>query len=179
MFVPTLTRSRLAALLTITIAVAVGGACGSDDSASSGSDPGPPTAPSIDTTSPSTDMTAPAGDTTTPGSTEPVTTPTSIATGVGDLGPTARRLVDVAVADLVERFDLADSASEVVVVTVEEVTWRDSSIGCPMRDMQYLQVLTPGTLIVLEHDGQQYSYHAGGGREPFYCATPQTPVADG
>jgi hypothetical protein len=88
-------------------------------------------------------------------------------------------MVDIAVADLVERFDLDDSVSSISVVTVEEVTWRDASIGCPAKDMQYAQVLTPGTRIVLEHEGRSFSYHAGGGREPFYCATPQTPVADG
>ena len=70
-------------------------------------------------------------------------------------------------ADLVERFDLATSRSTIEVVTVEEVTWRDSSIGCPMKGMQYTQVLTPGTRIVLQHDDSTFSYHAASGRDPF------------
>ena len=184
MFMPLISRSRLVALLAVAVAVAVGGACGSDDDASGGSEPeasrtSSPASSPADTTTPATDSTEPAVDSTTPGSTDPVATPTSMALDVGDVGPTARRLVDLAVADLVERFDLADSASPIEVVTVEEVTWRDSSIGCPMKDMQYTQVLTPGTRIVLQHDGTTFSYHAASGRDPFYCATPETPVADG
>jgi hypothetical protein len=103
---------------------------------------------------------------------------TSSLVDAGDLGPTAQRLVDVAVADLVVRFDLADSASSIAVVSVEEVTWRDASLGCPAKDMQYAQVLTPGTRIVLEHDGRTFSYHAGGGRDPFYCPMPEAPLPD-
>jgi hypothetical protein len=89
--------------------------------------------------------------------------------------------VDVAAADLVSRFELADvsSTNPIVVTVVEEVTWPDASLGCPMKDMQYAQVLTPGTRIVLEHGGRSYAYHAGVGSDPFYCARPGSPLADG
>jgi len=97
---------------------------------------------------------------------------------VAPLGPTARRLVDVAAADLIERFDLSGLSPDnpILVAVAEEVTWRDSALGCPMKDMQYLQVLTPGFRIVLEFDGATYTYHSGAGQDPFYCARPETPA---
>ena len=89
-----------------------------------------------------------------------------------------QRLVDVAAADLVGRFDLSGLSPDnpIVVATAEEVTWRDSALGCPKKDMQYMQVLTSGFRIVLEFEGATYVYHSGAGQDPFYCALPETPA---
>ena len=38
------------------------------------------------------------------------------------------------------------------------------------------QVLVNGSQIVLRHAGDEYHYHSGRGREPFYCAKPQNPL---
>ena len=84
----------------------------------------------------------------------------------------------MAAADLVGRFDLSGRSADnpIVVATAEEVTWRDSALGCPMKDMQYMQVLTSGFRIVLEFEGATYAYHSGTGQDPFYCARPETPA---
>jgi hypothetical protein len=37
-------------------------------------------------------------------------------------------------------------------------------------------VLTPGYLILLNANGQNYEYHAGKGSEVFYCENPLPPV---
>ena len=37
--------------------------------------------------------------------------------------------------------------------------WSDASLGRPQPGMMYAQVITPGYLVVLEADGQQYTYH--------------------
>lgn len=92
------------------------------------------------------------------------------------LTPSQSAMVAVAAADLAKRRDI--DVSSVVVLTVEEVTWPDRSLGCPMKGMQYLQVVTPGIRIVLEADGVSAEYHAGPNRPPFFCADPQTPIAD-
>ena len=60
----------------------------------------------------------------------------------------------------------------------EEVTWRDSAVGCPQKGMSYLQVLTDGTRIILQVGGRRFDYHAGGRRDLFYCANPQPPVGE-
>ncbi len=79
-----------------------------------------------------------------------------------------------AVADLSRR--LGAERGQIGVVSVEEVTWRDGSMGCPRPGMMYPQVLTDGTRVVLEYDGKRYEYHAGGRRSAFLCENPEPPA---
>ncbi|MGH3384379.1 MAG: hypothetical protein ACRDO1_07365 [Nocardioidaceae bacterium] len=79
-----------------------------------------------------------------------------------------------AVADLAQRIGV--DPAEITVVSVEEVTWRDGSLGCPREGMMYTQALVPGTRIMLARQAQTYEYHAGAGREPFLCDNPQPPL---
>ncbi len=88
-----------------------------------------------------------------------------------------RELVERARVDLAQR--LGVTAEQIEVASVEEVTWRDTSIGCPQPGMMYAQRLVNGSRIVLRAGGAEYHYHAGGGREPFYCERPQPPAAGG
>ena len=66
--------------------------------------------------------------------------------------------------------------SQVTVVSSDEVTWRDGSLGCPEPGMFYTQALIPGTRTILEVAGKRYHYHSGGHRAPFLCENPQPPV---
>lgn len=52
------------------------------------------------------------------------------------------------------------SADQISVVSIEPTDWSDASLGCPQEGMMYAQVITPGYLIVLDAQGQQYEYHA-------------------
>ncbi|MDQ4084408.1 MAG: hypothetical protein M3165_01185 [Actinomycetota bacterium] len=79
-----------------------------------------------------------------------------------------------AVRDLARR--LGVDRSEVTVVSVEEVTWRDGSLGCPRPGMMYPQVLTDGVRVVLQAQGRRYEYHAGGRRPAFLCENPEPPA---
>ncbi len=83
--------------------------------------------------------------------------------------------VAAAIADLATRLGVDES--NVNLVSQEEVTWPDGSLGCPQPDMSYIQVLVNGSLIVLEVNGATYEYHSGAGRDPFYCANPTEPVS--
>jgi hypothetical protein len=156
---------RAPVILAVPALVAALAACGSDDDASSDTvaavtasgEQREPTGPG-----PTTPATSVPADATVP----PATTP---STGQG-------RDVDTAIADLVERAGVP--ADAITVVSSENVTWRDSSLGCPQKGMQYMQVLTEGVRIVLEADGQRYEYHGGGRRAVFYCAAPQPPVGE-
>ncbi|MFF0342621.1 hypothetical protein [Kribbella sp. NPDC004875] len=106
-----------------------------------------------------------------PGGTPSMTdTPTgSSASSVPPGGP-----ADQAKADLAQR--LGVDAAQVRLVSSEEVTWPDGSLGCPEPGMRYTQALVPGNRTVLEVDGKQYSYHSGGSRAPFLCEHPQGPA---
>ncbi|HWL97016.1 MAG TPA: hypothetical protein VNP20_06695 [Nocardioidaceae bacterium] len=79
-----------------------------------------------------------------------------------------------AVADLSQR--LGAEEAQIGVASVEEVTWRDGSMGCPRPGMMYPQVLTDGTRVVLEYDGKRYEYHSGGRRSAFLCENPEPPA---
>lgn len=80
-------------------------------------------------------------------------------------------------ADLASRLSVPVDA--VAVVSSEEVTWSDGSLGCPQPGMAYTQALVNGMRIVLEVDGATYEYHSGGTGTPFYCADPAPPAAGG
>ena len=61
--------------------------------------------------------------------------------------------------DLQERKGIG--TEEITIERAEAVVWRDGSLGCPQPGMMYIQVLTPGYLVVLEVGGDMYNYHAG------------------
>jgi hypothetical protein len=62
-----------------------------------------------------------------------------------------------AIADLVKQTGIP--ADEITLISMEAVEWSDASLGCPQEGYMYAQVITPGYLIILEAQGQQYEYH--------------------
>ncbi len=87
-----------------------------------------------------------------------------------DPDPAAGPEVGRAVADLAERLGVAEH--HVVVDRVEDVTWRDGSLGCAEQGRAYTQALVEGSRIVLTVGGRSYKYHSGGNRGPFLCERP-------
>jgi hypothetical protein len=75
-----------------------------------------------------------------------------------------------AVADLAEQTGLDASAIE--VVSHEEVTWRDGSLGCPQRGRFYTQALVEGYRIHLRAGGRDVHFHGAHGRPPLRCDHP-------
>ena len=69
--------------------------------------------------------------------------------------------------DLAQR--LGVDPEQLEVISAEEVTWPDGSLGCPEPGMSYTQALVDGSKVVLGHDGRVYVYHAGDDGEPFLC----------
>jgi len=91
--------------------------------------------------------------------------------GGADVDPGLQPLVDMAVADLAEKLGVA--ALSITLEAARLVTWPDSSLGCPQPGMEYLQVLTDGSVIELSAGGTVYEYHTGGNQYvPFLCTTP-------
>ncbi len=81
----------------------------------------------------------------------------------------------VAVADLSRRLGI--DAQEISVVVDEEVTWRNSSLGCPEPGRVYGQGLVDGRRLVLRAEGREYAYHSDGTKKPFLCTDPQPPAS--
>ena len=82
-------------------------------------------------------------------------------------GTAGNDLIEEAKADLANRLEIG--VDEIEMIKYEEVIWRDSSLGCPQRGMQYLQVLMDGVRITLSDGEREYVYHSGENRSPFLC----------
>jgi hypothetical protein len=85
--------------------------------------------------------------------------------------------VDAAVADLAAAAGV--DARDVEVVTAQQVTWSDGSLGCPEPGMMYTQALVPGYRIVLAVGGDEVAYHGAEGAAPGRCDDPQPPSDPG
>ena len=76
-------------------------------------------------------------------------------------------IVALARADLARR--LGVEPDELEVISAEEITWPDGSLGCPEPGMSYTQALVDGSKVVLGHEDRVYVYHAGDDGQPFLC----------
>ncbi len=74
-------------------------------------------------------------------------------------------------SDLAQRINGVET--DIKVMEARQVTWRDSSLGCPRPGLMYGQVLTSGVAIELWVNDKSYHYHAKTGGQPFYCENPQ------
>jgi hypothetical protein len=88
-------------------------------------------------------------------------------------------IVDVVVADAAARLQV--DPSEVQVMRWERVAWPDSSLGCPQPGGVYLQVITPGWLVMVEAAGQTLEYHTDEAGHLAVCGMlrPRVPPIDG
>ena len=62
------------------------------------------------------------------------------------------------------------NTEKINVLSVEAVEWPDGSIGCGKPGTEYLQVVTPGFLIVLEANSQIYTYHTDMSSQIILCS---------
>lgn len=85
-----------------------------------------------------------------------------------------QNLINVAMEDLAERFSV--SQAEIEVEAAYSVTWPDAGLGCSQSGMASAQVLTPGYLIMLQHNEINYEYHADKGTYVTYCVNPSAPI---
>jgi len=95
---------------------------------------------------------------------EPIGTPSDAT-----VTPGTEAVVELARADLAERKGI--DKEEIVVVEVVEVDWPDTSLGCPEPGMMYLQVITPGYIILLSYAGEIYRYHSDKVGSVVYCGS--------
>ncbi len=93
--------------------------------------------------------------------------------------PAAQKMADLSRENLSQMLKI--DTSQIVTAEVEPVIWPDASLGCPKPGVNYIQVLTPGFLVRLEVDEQQYLYHTDeistailctGGALPVFPVTP-------
>jgi hypothetical protein len=105
---------------------------------------------------------------------------TTTTTEADVAAPTPTSLPDevaAAAADLADR--LGVEPSNVTMVSHQDVTWSDGSLGCPQPGNSYTQALVDGYRIVLSVDDTEYHYHGRSGGVPFLCEAPRLPGSVG
>lgn len=117
-----------------------------------------------DPTTPGTSPSASPTDrfqTTTPG---PLT-PSPAATPTGTPAEVPAAGWDAIVDDLAARGITATPE----LVSAENVTFSDGSLGCPQPGMSYTQAVVEGMRVIVAVDGSQYDYRFGHGDSPRLC----------
>ncbi|MGH9320270.1 MAG: hypothetical protein ACRD21_20995 [Vicinamibacteria bacterium] len=84
--------------------------------------------------------------------------------------PRLRELAMAARADLSRRLEVKPEAID--LLEVEEVVWRDASLGCPKPGRLYPQATREGHRVRLRFGKRIYAYHSGAAGEPFLCENP-------
>jgi hypothetical protein len=85
-------------------------------------------------------------------------------------------LIEMAKNHLAQQLSI--SVDEISLVEARSVVWPDSSLGCPQEGIMYLQVLTPGFLLLLEHVGTNFEYHTDRSSHIVICENPSPPVRE-
>ncbi|MBA3534104.1 MAG: hypothetical protein H0T73_19455 [Ardenticatenales bacterium] len=67
---------------------------------------------------------------------------------------------------------------QLTVVTIEEVTWSDSSLGCPQPGRQYLKSIREGVRIIVEGKGKRFYVHGDAQGRLFICDNPRRAVGE-
>ena len=86
----------------------------------------------------------------------PIDTPVIVTLSAAEVQGLTHPGIRSAVTDLVKRVE--EEPETIQIVLAEQVTWSDSSLGCPEPGMLYAQVLTTGIWLVLSHQGQAFDY---------------------
>ena len=89
--------------------------------------------------------------------------------GSGPIDSGLQPFIDDAVGQLAA--SLSIPSSDITVQSARLVEWGDSSLGCPMPEMAYAQVVTAGSAIELIADVTTYWFHSGGTKGPFLCTS--------
>ncbi len=69
---------------------------------------------------------------------------------------------------------LSVDVASIDLVSFSGITWPDTSLGCPLPDLAYAQVVVPGYLIVFDYAGQKYEYHASQEGQYLLCDADQS-----
>jgi hypothetical protein len=92
------------------------------------------------------------------GTSTPFPTPSALA---------SQKQIELAKQDLAGRLSI--SPDEIILTDFREITWPDSSLGCPQPGKAYSQVTVDGVSIQLQVKDLVYSYHGDGIQPPFLC----------
>ena len=100
--------------------------------------------------------------------------PASNVTSAPTTSPEARDRAFRAAATQLSK-DVNAPRDSIAGVSQDEVTWRDSCLGCPKAGERCAQVLTPGYRVVLRIADATYEYHTDLGGKARLCGQNSSP----
>ena len=102
--------------------------------------------------------------------------PSTTAPPASTTSNAARQNAYRAAADALAR-DVNAPRDSIAGVSQDEMTWRDSCLGCPKTGESCTQVMTPGYRVVLRIGDATYEYHTDLGGVARLCSqSPQPPA---
>jgi hypothetical protein len=75
--------------------------------------------------------------------------------------------------------ELGVPVDSITIISILPVEWSDTSLGCPVQGQAYLQVITPGYLIMLGANGQTYQAHTDLNGTAIICRETGDPIGQG
>ena len=154
---------------TLVYLALVASACGSPSTTTEGTTLPPPTTPAPAGGTPLSPTATPLAATEGPSPADSAV-PAPTGTAAEPSPSTDQEVVVLAKEDLAQRLNIAPEL--IIVRSIEPVTWADSSLGCPQPGVAYLQVVTPGHLVVLTAMGETYEYHTDRSGMVMACDAP-------
>ena len=106
----------------------------------------------------------------------PLPTPTPTPT-VHPSPFTREEFAQMAARNLARRLNVSSDA--ITLETAEPVSWPDVSLGCPTPGLFYAQVITPGYMVRLLYQRNEYHYHTDSLGPPFLCERLSAPLPGG
>ncbi len=88
--------------------------------------------------------------------------------------PNLLRIVELAKADLAQH--LSVSAEQIQFTESQTVRWPDTSLGCALPGMSYINGIIPGYWISLQVKDQRYIYHSDQQDRVILCAGPSEEI---
>ncbi len=82
--------------------------------------------------------------------------------------------IQAAIRDLQSHLNVATGLIQ--IISVEAVEWNDASLGCARPGSMSAQAITPGYLVVLQVEDQQYTYHTNSDNYVILCGEDGLPV---
>jgi hypothetical protein len=61
-------------------------------------------------------------------------------------------------------------------VRAESIEWPNGALGCAEPGKMYTQMIVPGYVVELQHEGKTYSYHASKSGQFALCDRPTRPA---
>jgi hypothetical protein len=95
------------------------------------------------------------------------TDPSIVPPTANQPSPAEQKMIDLSRKNLSQKLNI--SIDQIVLISIQQIIWRDASLGCPKPGIDYIRVETPGYSILLDAGGKTYNYHTDESKRFILC----------